>query len=92
MIESYQIFAPTSAKSRKLNQLIPPLDLQSHENSRQLFKVGTSATITQRATKVWTTPFPRNSSIIISASKYLHSITKAAAIDHTTRKHLVDLR
>ena len=91
MIENYLILSaqghnPTNLTSNSA------LDFQSHENSRQLFKVGTSVTLTQRAAKVQTTPFPRNSSIIISISKHLHSVTKAAAIDHATRKHLIDLR
>ena len=91
MIENYLIL-PARAQNPTTLTSNSALDFQSHKNSRQLFKVGTSATLTQRATKVQTTPFPRNSCVIISVSKHLHSITKAAAIDHATRKHLIDLR
>ena len=49
------------SRMRKIPQTqltISALDLQFHENSRELFKVGIFVTLTQLATKVQTTPYP----------------------------------
>ena len=85
MIENYLVLPAQAQNPTNLTSIIP------HWISSPTKILVNYSTLTKRATKVQTTPFPRNSSIMISVSKHLHSITKAAAIDHATRKHLIDL-